>query len=111
MKTITIKSTSEKEIKSAIQKNWNLYDRYCVDSSEVTGLQLVNIIQSLGLDSKFVVCVVCDNKPELWRSKRAAMDFYKYGMLGADKLRDSMRYSKIWYKLSNGYKLATDQWI
>lgn len=108
MKTFTIKSTSEKEIKTLIEKNWNLCDRIRVESGLVTGQQLVNIIQSLGLDNKQVVCVVCYNKPELWRNKRAAMDFYEEGWRCCDG-SEAERYSNVWYKLSKGYKLATDE--
>ena len=108
MKTFTIKSTSEKQNKSASMKNWNLCDRIRVESGLVTGQQLVNIIQSLGLDSKQVVCVVCYNQPELWKKKRDAMDFYEEGWRSCDG-SEAERYSNVWYKLSRGYKMATDE--
>ena len=98
MKTFTIKSTSEKEIKSAIEKNWSAYDRIRVESREVTGQQLVNIIQSLGLDNKHVVCVVCYNQPELWKKKRQAMDFYEDGWRCCDG-SEAERYGNVWCEL------------
>ena len=108
MKTFTIKSTREKEIMSAIQKNWSASDCIRVESNEVSGPQLVDIIQRLGLDSKQVVCVVCYGMPELWKKKHQAMDFYEEAWRSCEG-SEAERYDNIWYKLRRNYKVATDQ--
>ncbi len=93
---------------SAIQKNWSAYDRIRVESNEVRGQQLVDIIQRLDLDSKQVVCVVCYGMPELWKKKHQAMDFYEQAWRSCDGC-EAERYGNIWYKISRNYKVATDQ--
>ena len=108
MKTLTIKSSSEKEIKSAIEKNIPMYDCIKVDSASVTGASLVRMVQAASLDTGTTVYVVYDGKPEVWRTRRDAMEFYESQWRKATG-EQADRCLNVWSKLDRRYKLATDE--